>query len=331
MVVYPDMNIWDKLAQNSPFFILAPMDDVTDTSFRQLVAEVAAPDVFFTEFASVDGLQSPGRSNVMQKLKFTEHERPLIAQIWGLNPENFYKTAQEISEMGFDGIDLNMGCPTPVVTKKGACSALINNPTLAAEIIDATKRGAGDLPVSVKTRIGFKTAITEEWCGFLLEQGITTLTVHGRTAKELSKVPNHWDEIGKVVELRDSMKIETYIVGNGDVLSREEGLAKADHYSLDGIMIGRGIFKDPYVFSKTDKSKDRNDLLKMYAKHIDLFEEAWGAAKNPATLKKFAKMYINGFEGASEIRAEAMFCRDLSGLREVVRHSIIDVVPERLL
>jgi len=317
------MNIWDKLAQNPPFFVLAPMDDVTDTAFRRVVAEVAAPDLFFTEFASVDGLQSPGRSNVMQKFKFTENEQPLIAQIWGLKPDNFYTSAQEIAEMGFDGIDLNMGCPTPVVTKKGACSALINNPPLAAEIIDATKKGAGNLPVSVKTRIGFKQKTTEDWCGFLLEQNITTLTVHGRTAKELSKVPNHWDEIGKVVELRNSMGINTYIVGNGDVASREDGLAKASQYKLDGIMIGRGIFKDPWIFDSSAQQHQKQDFIQLFNRHIELFEKSWGADKNPATLKKFAKMYINGFEGASDLRAQAMMCTDLTSLKALVKESII--------
>lgn len=317
------MNIWDKLAQSSPFFVLAPMDDVTDTAFRQVVADTAPPDLFFTEFASVDGLQSPGRSNVMQKLKFTEREHPLIAQIWGLRPENFYKSAQEIAQMGFDGIDLNMGCPTPTVTKKGACSALINTPTLAAEIIAATKEGAGDLPVSVKTRIGFKQIITEEWCGFLLQQGIAALTIHGRTAKEMSKVPPHWDEAAKVVDIRNDMKIKTYIVGNGDILSRADGVTKAKQYKLDGVMIGRGIFKNPWVFGQTDYLYNEQERLKLFYNHIELFEQAWGADKNPATLKKFAKMYINGFEGASDIRSEAMMSKDLAGLRKVVKGSII--------
>src|SRR3989344_5899284 len=233
-------NIWQSLTK--PFFVLAPMDDVTDTVFRQVVAVVSKPNLFFTEFTNVDGLQSVGREKVLTRLQHQKTERPLIAQIWGLNPENFCKSAQDISKMDFDGIDLNMGCPEHGTVKKGACSALINNPELAAQIIAATKKGAGDLPVSVKTRIGFSEIQTEEWCGFLLKQDIAVLTVHGRTVKEMSKVPAHWDEIGKVVKLRDKMGLKTLIIGNGDVENREDGLKKVQEYGVDGIMIGRGIF-----------------------------------------------------------------------------------------
>jgi len=315
------MHIWQKLRKsNKPFFVLAPMDDVTDTAFRRLIAATAPPDLYFTEFASVDGLQSRGRNNVMQKLKFTDTEQPLIAQVWGLKPENYLKSAQEIATMGFAGIDINMGCPTPVVTRKGACSALINNRELAAEIITATKEGAGELPVSVKTRIGFKTKVTEDWCSFLLEQDIDALTVHGRTVKEMSKVPNHWDEIGKVVALRKTLAKETIIIGNGDVMNKQQGRELAAEYGLDGIMIGRGIFRDPFVFDH-DTNNDKNRRIKLFDRHIDLFIESWGAQKNPSTLKKFAKMYIQGFEGASAIRAEIMSMTTLTEMKAMIHSS----------
>ena len=316
------MHIWENLRNSKkPFFVLAPMDDVTDTAFRRLIAETAPPDLYFTEFASVDGLQSPGRSNVMQKLKFTATEQPLIAQLWGLKPENYLKSAQEIATMGFAGIDINMGCPTPVVTRKGACSALINNRELAAEIIAATKEGAGELPVSVKTRIGFKTKVTEDWCGFLLEQDIDALTVHGRTAKEMSRVPNNWDEIGKVATLVRATNSDTVIVGNGDVLTLEHGSELAKQHELDGIMIGRGIFKNPFVFTQNEDAGSEIQRIKMFDRHIDLFIESWGEQKNPSTLKKFAKMYIQGFEGASAIRAEIMSTSTLRQMKDVISRS----------
>ena len=311
--------IWNS---DKPLFILAPMDDVTDTAFRQLVGKIGAPDIYFTEFASVDGLQSPGRSNVMQKLKFKNSEKPLIAQIWGMKPENYLKSAKEIAEMGFDGIDINMGCPTPVVTRKGGCSAMVNTPNLAAEIIAATKEGAGGLPVSVKTRIGFKKIATEEWCGFLLKQDIDALTVHGRTAKELSKVPCHWEEIGKVRQLRDDMNLHTKIIGNGDILSRQQGNQLIKQHRLDGVMIGRGIFKNPWLFARDDINDDAQARFSLFAEHIDNFEQAWGKDKNPATLKKFAKMYINGFEGASQVREELMGAKTLQELQTVILHKI---------
>lgn len=311
------MNIWGKL--QAPFFVLAPMDDVTDSPFRRVISGVGAPDLFFTEFANADGLQSEGRDRVMAKLKVvdTKAEGPLIAQIWGLKPDNYRKTAQELVEMGFDGIDINMGCPSPTVIKKGACSALVNDKPLAAELIAATKEGAnGKIPVSVKCRIGFKTIETEAWSQFLLEQGIAALTIHGRTTKELSKVPNHWEEIAKVPAIRDSVAPETVIVGNGDVLSKEQGLKLAVEHDLDGIMVARGIFQDPYLFNPSEPNK--LDGKEIYKQHIQMFLETWGNEKNPATLKKFAKMYLREFDGASELRTNLMDCDNAEEMLKVL-------------
>src|SRR6185437_2758752 len=215
------MRLIDQLPK--PFFILAPMDDVTDTVFRQIVADCAKPDLFFTEFVNVDGLQSPGRGHLLHKLKLTEQEKPIIAQLWGLKPNNFYKTTKELIEMGFAGVDLNMGCPIKTVIKNGACAALINNKELALEIINATKEAAGEsLPVSVKTRVGF-TTVDIGWIEFLLSTKILDmLSIHGRTAKQLSSVPADWELIGQAAELRNSLSPSTLIVGNGDVMSRQQ-------------------------------------------------------------------------------------------------------------
>jgi len=233
-----------------PFFVLAPMDDVTDTVFRQIVTDCARPDLFFTEFVNVDGLQSPGRDKLLKKLRFTAKEQPLIAQIWGKEPESFRKPAAELVELGFAGVDLNMGCPIKAVVNNGCCSALINNRALAAEIIQSVKEGvAGRVPVSVKTRIGFNQ-VDLSWIEFLLGQGLDMLTIHGRTKKELSAVPNHWEVIGQVRQLRDKLAPGTLIVGNGDVASRAQGTQLAESYGLDGIMIGRGVFHDPFIFSR---------------------------------------------------------------------------------
>ena len=230
------MNTLNQLPK--PFFVLAPMDDVTDTVFRQVVAGCAAPDLYFTEFVNVDGLQSPGRDKLLKRLEFTATEKPLIAQIWGKLPENFRKTADELVAMGFAGIDINMGCPEKTVVKNGCCSALINNRELAAEIIKATQEGtAGRVPVSVKTRLGF-SEIDLSWIEFLLGQNLDMLTIHGRTRKEMSAVPANWDMIGQVRELRDQLAANTLIVGNGDVENRQQASELAEKYGLDGIMIG---------------------------------------------------------------------------------------------
>jgi len=309
------MNILDQLPK--PFFVLAPMDDVTDTVFRQVIAHTAAPDLYFTEFANVDGLQSAGRPRLLKKLRFVESETRLVAHIWGLKPENFYKTAREIADgtlarefglqedVNFVGIDLNMGCPAKSEVKAGACSALIKDRPLAREIIQATQEGAGGtLPVSVKTRLGFNE-IDLTWHEFLLQQNLAMLTIHGRTRKEMSKVPAHWDEIGKVRELRDRIAPRTLIVGNGDVESREHGLGLAERYNLDGIMIGRGVFQDPFAFAENSpwaelSESQRTDL---YRKQVTLFRKTWQDGERAIhTLNKFCKIYINGFDGAKEKR-----------------------------
>jgi tRNA-dihydrouridine synthase len=300
-----------------PFFVLAPMDDVTDTVFRQIVADCAAPDLFFTEFVNVDGLQSPGRQRLLKKLQFVPSETKLIAQLWGLRPENFKAVAQQIADgslaaelglpggVNFVGVDLNMGCPAKSEVKSGACSALILNRPLAEEIIKATKDGlAGRLPLSVKTRVGFNE-VDMTWISFLLQQKLHMLTVHGRTRKQMSKVPANWELIGLARGLRDRMSAETLIVGNGDVESREQAEQLARQYKLDGIMVGRGIFHDPFLFAKaspwTEYTKEQR--IALYRKHVALFAATWApGTRNIATLNKFCKVYISDFDGAKEFR-----------------------------
>jgi tRNA-dihydrouridine synthase len=304
-----------------PFFVLAPLDDVTDTVFRRVIADCAPPDLYFTEFVNVDGLQSPGRPKLLKKLRFTPVEQPLIAQIWGKEPENFYKTARQIADgsfarelglpegLNFAGIDLNMGCPDKNVVKNGTCSALINNRELAQEIIDAATKGLdGALPLSVKTRLGF-SQIDLSWPEFLLEQKLNMLTIHGRTRKEMSKVPAHWGEIGKVRELRDQIAPDTLLVGNGDVRDHRHGLKLAEKYGLDGIMIGRGIFEDPFAFAKQSPwpGYTAEQRIALYRKHVELFAETWHDRERPIqTLNKFCKIYINGFDHAKELREQLM-------------------------
>lgn len=315
----------------TPFFVLAPMDDVTDTVFRQIVKETATPDVFFTEFVNVDGLQSPGRPKLLRKLRFCAAEQPLIAQVWGQNPENFHKTAREIADgtfarelglpsgVNFAGVDLNMGCPVKDVVKNGVCSALINDRELAAEIISATREGlGGELPLSVKTRLGFNE-IDMTWIEFLLSKKLNMLTIHGRTRKEMSKVPCHWKELGEARRLRDRLAPDTLIVGNGDVKDRRHGEDLADRYGLDGIMIGRGIFEDPFVFAEKSpwQRYDTERKIGLYKKHVKLFMQTWRDGHRPiVTLNKFCKIYINGFPNAKEMREELMRSESAADLLE---------------
>lgn len=292
-----------------PFFVLAPMDDVTDTVFRQIIADCARPDLFFTEFVNADGLQSPGRDRLLHKLKLAEKEKPVIAQLWGLKPENYYKTTKELIKMGYAGVDINMGCPVKTVVKNGACAALINNRELAGEIIDATKEAAGShFPVSVKTRLGFNT-VDLSWVEYVLSKKLNMLTIHGRTAKQMSKVPADWDLIGQVRELRDSLSPDTLLVGNGDVASRQQAKNLADSFGLDGIMIGRGIFHDPFAFADKSpwQSWSREQKLELFKNHIQLYMDTYSEKQRKfEALRKFCKVYINGFDGASDFRAKFM-------------------------
>lgn len=312
-------NIW--LTLKKPIFVLAPMDDVTDTVFRQIVGDLAAPDIYFTEFTSVDGMVSEkGHEPVSRRLQFTEKERPIIAQIWGNDPEKFYKAAAMAKGMGFDGIDINMGCPEKSVVKRGMCSGLINHPETAAKIIQAVKEGGGGLPVSVKTRIGIRDIQTEEWLGFLLKQDLAALIVHGRTVREMSKVPAHWDEIGKAVKLRDQIAPLTLIIGNGDVNSYQDGLEKVKTYRVDGVMIATGIFKNLWIFDKSGRIPDLSveERLNQLLKHSRLFVETWSKNKSFAILKKFFKIYISEFESAGELRAKFMNTDTLEEVEKLI-------------
>ncbi len=310
------LNSYDLKLPSKPFFVLAPMFEVTDTVFRQIIADLAPPDLFMTEFVNADGLQSKGREALLKYLQFTEKETPIIAQIWGKVPENYYKTAKELTKMGFAGIDINMGCPDKTIVKNGSCAALINNRELAAEIIHATREGAGSLPVSVKTRLGFNQ-IDLSWHEFLLEQKLNALSIHLRTKKEMSKVSPHWDEIGRIREMRDRLSPATKIIGNGDVMNRAEGKKLAEKYSIDGIMIGRGVFHDPFALAEKSPWGDytKEMRLELYRKHVELFAATYkNGERKLHTLNKFCKIYVNGFDGAKELREKFMNSRSTDEL-----------------
>jgi tRNA-dihydrouridine synthase len=321
------MSILDELPK--PFLALAPMDDVTDTVFRQVVADCAPPDLYFTEFVNVDGLCSEGREKLLPKLRFSEKERPIIAQLWGIKPENFYKITKEIKEMGYDGVDLNFGCPIKKIVKGGACAAMINNRELAGEVIDAVREAAhstspgraGHFPVSVKTRVGFNTT-DFSWHEFLFSKKLDLLSIHGRTAKQQSSVPANWDLIGEVRKMRDVLCPSTKIVGNGDVESRGQAIELASKHKLDGIMVGRGIFHDPFLFAKDSPwgSYTKEQKIELFRKHIELFASTWRHSEYRFdALKKFCKVYINGFDGASDIRAQFMLTSSADEALEVLK------------
>lgn len=320
------------------FFILAPMDDVTDTVFRQVVVGCGSPDLFFTEFVNVDGLMSPGRANLLKKLRFAATEGKVIAQLWGLQPKNFRAVCAQIADgslarelglpdgINFAGVDLNMGCPAKSEVKNGACAALIRpeNRELAGRIIAAAREGLRQgrtltqIPLSVKTRTGF-SEIDMTWFDFLLHQNLDMLTVHGRTRKQMSKVPADWELIGRVREMRDELAVKTLIVGNGDVISREQGEGLAARYKLDGIMIGRGIFGNPWLFNETAPSPSVAERLSVMLEHTKLFMELLGEVKSFHIMRKHYKAYANGFDGAKELRIKLMATESVADVEAAVQ------------
>lgn len=387
-----NLGFWKNLKRTDkgakPFFALAPMADVTDAAFRQLVTKYGKPEVLWTEFVSADGLAwalkqsegvaSHGRDALLRDLVYTEAERPIVAQLFSSNPENMRTACKFVAELGFDGIDINMGCPDKTIEKQGAGAAMMKTPELAVEIIAAAKQGIADsgydIPLSVKTRVGYNKVQLNEWIPLLLKQNIAALTVHARTRKEMSAVPANWDYVKQVVALRDSMGIETVILGNGDVTTVEHGTQLAEQTGCDGVMVGRAIFGNPWLFSEKHNSPVTSDipvkgtlilqnhvaqcplkrdllanrfsragrpaksLLKAYyslkriifgqtknkywlkaksavpvterlnvmVEHSELFEKLLGDIKNFAIMKKHFKAYVNGFDGAKELRMELM-------------------------
>ncbi len=308
------MGIWNELRRG--FSVLAPMEDVTDTVFRQIVREAGPPDLLMTEFTSTDGLCSGAREKVVGRLRFVEKERPLIAQVWGTRPESFRRVANEVREMGFDGLDINMGCPVRKIIKGGGCGALISNPTLAGELIAAAREGAGGMPVSVKTRIGVTRANPEEWIAFLLSQGLSALTIHGRTVSQQSNGEADWSSVSLAVRLRDQAGAPTRIVGNGDVRSAEVFHQRLAQTGADGIMVGRGIFENLYLFRAIRGEEEAQYSLLSpqqkvlsFRRHLAFHREAWGERGNFNVLKKFAKTYLRAFAGARDLIDEVMHTR----------------------
>ncbi|GAA0361643.1 tRNA-dihydrouridine synthase [Alkalibacterium iburiense] len=298
-------NFWKELPK--PFFILAPMEDVTDVVFRHVISEAGRPDVFFTEFTNTVSYCHPdGRDSVRGRLTFTADEQPIVAHIWGDEPKYFREMSIGMAEEGFKGIDINMGCPVHNVAAKGKGSGLIRRPEVAAEIIEAAK--AGGLPVSVKTRLGYvELDEWREWLTHLLKQDIVNLSIHLRTRAEMSKFDAHWELIPEIVKLRDEIAPETLLTINGDIPDRKTGMELVEKYGVDGIMIGRGVFTNPFAFEKEAREHTSEEMLGLLRMHLDLFDQysvADGRSFKP--LRRFFKIYIRDMRGAADLRNKLM-------------------------
>ncbi len=348
------MNFWKNLPK--PFFALAPMADVTDPAFRRIIAKYGKPDVTWTEFVSADGLCHPlGKAKLMKDLEYSEAERPIVAQLFSSNPENMRAACKLCAELGFDGIDINMGCPDKTIEKQGCGSAMIKTPDIAIQIINAAKQGILDagknIPLSVKTRVGYSRDEIDTWVKLLLEQNLAALTIHARTRKDLSQVPANWNYIKRVVDLKNKIAPETIIIGNGDVSDMNDGIEKTHETGCDGIMIGRAVFGNPWIFNKNVSIKKKgtwkqniflrmlpnawskkimgdsrytisdiplNKKLEVMVEHTELFDELLGRDKNFAVMKKHYKAYATGFPGAKELRIKLMESKNKEEVKQIV-------------
>lgn len=307
------MEFWGKFKPG--FTILAPMEGVTDIAFRQVVAKASRPDIFYTEFTNVNSYVSEkGRANALERLRYEESERPLVAQIWGTQPEMFLETAQALKKLGFAAVDINMGCPDRHVVATGGGSGLIRTPARAIEIIRSTKMAG--LPVSIKTRLGY-TYVDEwhDWLSALLNEHPDALTVHFRTKKEMSKVAAHYELVPEVIKLRNELSPETKLIINGDIERPADG-AKFIEMGADGLMLGRAVFHNPFCFEKEPREHTREELIELMRYHLDLYEKYNLAPYEP--LKHFYKIYINNFPGASEIREKLMNTKTIAEAREII-------------
>ncbi|MFD1171076.1 tRNA dihydrouridine synthase [Oceanobacillus picturae] len=310
-------NFWRDLPR--PFFILAPMEDVTDVVFRHVISEAGRPDVFFTEFTNSESYCHPeGKQSVRGRLTFTEDEQPIVAHIWGDKPEYFRQMSIGMAELGFKGLDINMGCPVANVAGNGKGSGLIRRPELAAELIQAAKEGG--LPVSVKTRLGY-TQVDEwhDWLRHLLEQDIVNLSIHLRTRKEMSKVDAHWELIPEIKKLRDEVAPDTLLTINGDIPDRQTGMELVEKYGVDGVMIGRGVFTNPFAFEKEPKEHSSEEYLDLLRMQLDLHDKYAKIEPRPMKpLRRFFKIYVRGFRGASELRNQLMSTESTDEVRALL-------------
>ncbi len=342
-----DPGFWAELPK--PFFCLAPLADVTDAAFRRVIAKYSkpgAPFVMYTEFVSADGLAlapEPGRSKLMRDLVFTPAERPIVAQFFTSTPEHMERAAALAQELGFDGVDINMGCPADPIEKQNAGAKLILNPERAVELIAAAKRGAPNLPVSVKTRLGYNSDVLEEWLPKLLAAEPVALALHARTRKEMSKVAARWERVKRAVEIRNALGSKTLIIGNGDLKDLADAEQKIKESDADGAMLGRAIFGKPWLFSTAESARQKvlgspaqaeaagqpgqtilstTFRLRVLVEHTKLFEELLGDIKSFAIMKKHFKAYVEGFDGAKELRVQLMETNSAAEVEALVQNFI---------
>jgi nifR3 family TIM-barrel protein len=327
-----NFGFWSALPR--PFFALAPMSGVTDVAFRRVIAKYGKPDVTWTEFTSADGLCSPGRKRMIHDLWYTDAERPIVAQLYGGKPENFRGAAKLCVELGFDGIDINMGCPARDVEKHCAGAYLIREAKLAQEVVAAARDGARSLPVSVKTRIGYRDNTIDSWLTALVEANPAAVTIHARTRDEASKVPARWDVVADAMrliwQLRPDEESRPLVIGNGDVRDLADAEWRAAESGCDGIMLGRAIFGNPWLFNRGLLREDvpLEHVFDVMLEHTSLYIELLGGIKPLELMKKHFKAYVTGFRGANELRQRLMEAKDYTEIKDIIEEAQVGLASQ---
>lgn len=318
---------WKKLPK--PFFALAPMMDVTDAAFRSIIAKYGKPDVFYTEFTSTEALvHDVGRDKVIHHFKYSKEEHPIVAQVFGADSDKYKETAKLVASLGFDGIDINMGCPEKNAVRGGSCAGLFHTPQLAKELILACKEGAPKIPTSIKIRIGDTKVDWQNWIATLLEAQPAAIAIHLRTRKEMSKVPAHWEEMPKIVKFiheKTTPETRPLIMGNGDIKTIEEAKQKIAETSCDGIMLGRGIFGNPWLFTTAHSTEPATppsleERLRVLLEHTKLYEQYFAGTKPFDIMKRHFKAYVAGFDGAADLRTQMFETKSAADLEAVINN-----------
>jgi len=321
-----NFGFWKTLKK--PIIALAPMADVTDAAFRRMIARYSrpfGPDVFWTEFVSADGLvraDQAGKQKLLKDLEYAESERPIVAQLFSGKPEMMREAAKMVLDLGFDGLDVNMGCPDRSIEKQGAGAALCRDPKRALEMLRAARQGVEDkIPISAKIRLGYNKDELDTLLPELLREEPATIIIHLRTRKEMSRVPAHWDRLRDAVAIRDELKSQTLIIGNGDMVDLTEARQKTIETGSDGVMLGQAIFGNPWLFNERlnfGKDVSLRQKLQVLVEHTNLFAELL-PHKSFSIMKKHYKAYVSGWDGAKELRAKLMETSNAMEVKKLVQ------------
>lgn len=337
------MSFWnDLIKRGKPIVGLSPMDGVTDAAMRYMTAKYGHPDVMFTEFVSVDALHyasAERRERLLKTFMRAQDVAPLqnrpyeIAQVFGHTPELFVEAATLVERLGFDGIDINMGCPAHKVEELGSGAGLIRTPKIAQEIVRVVK-GATKLPVSVKTRIGVDHDVAEEWMETLMEVEPAMISLHGRTLRQLYQGTADWETIARAARVVHEHGGQ--ILGNGDIASVADGLARVEQYEVDGFLIGRAAEGNPAIF-KSQISNDkfsnweqlRKQKLEWIREHARIFEKINKPTVQQTNdnrwflpVRKHLAWYAHGFPGAVELRAKLVQANSVEEVEKIVKELI---------